>query len=661
MRFPSFPRLVCMLSFIYYSGMEKAVFRAALIGLCALWCNGCNLLTEKSSSSSSSNTGYDIATATKLQEERYESGVPIAVASETLQLSISGDIGGKTLYFAKTNPTETLIETDHTRYVAAADNLTFNDVPASENRTAAAPSADTDSFAYGGCGFSARNKQFLRHTQEQRLARAATTGSATAIDRTHSQLALTVGETTKQLYVDTTAIGTLSSSYAGNADGSYFVQQTMTLRALGTYCNVWVASDSYTDGSKAHSGKITREIAQKMADFFDDVYSLETHLYGAESDSIFYATSSFSKMSDFALRDMATLSDTGTKVNLVVFDIPDEDTLGYFWAKDYFPNLADLNTLTGRSYTSAVYGTSSYSNEGKYLYIDAPSCVDDIANVMTIVTHEYQHLITWGRKTMNHYADYGFLDADAAYYEMMAMVGEDFIKEYSKQHYADDGFTNDSTPLAWRLPTFNAAYFRSGAELREDSSGAYTGYSYATNYAFGAWLARKHGGAAMMNHIVNSTDTDYFTAIAHSVHATTGETVTIASLLRDFAYDCIVSEAVSGTNGFMRENKLSAGDPLYNTEKSYGYPLTAVDLWQLKDYISATTTTHTIFGGKRTNTIEGLTGPYLFAANYASADGVRPYGMELQKVGTIASGATSLTLQFNAKSASSLKSYVIIE
>ena len=630
--------------------MKRDIFYIFIAGL-ILSLSGCADFWDWASNQSSSQSGnsssgtYTPTTPTETKTVAYTSGEAITVDTTTKTLTVTGNLGGKTVYLAKTNPTSTLIKSSNSQAVSTATNIKlYTDT---SNR-AAEESSEYEDYQCASAKLYEKYSNVTFGTPTDSGARAAAT--AQTIDRSNSQLELVVGETKKNIWVGT------------DVNLSTFEHLPATLRAIGTYCNVWVLYDCWTD-DKASGKEINNALAQKMATFFDQVYALETNLYGKESDQIFYLTGPVSNnltRNSFALEDMKKLSNTGTKVNLVVCDIGADygkaiqsGTLGYFTDTDYYPDLEDLNTMTGQNFAKSAY-PFYHSNEGKYLYIDAPSCVSAVANVMTIITHEYQHLITWGRKTMNHYASKGYILADSAYYEMMAMVGEDFMKEYTKSLYSE--FTNDNTPFAWRLPTFNANYLVSGIEYRTDESSKYVSVSYSTNYAFGAWLARTYGGAALMYDIVNNTEGEYFPAVQSSIQATTGKSVSIESLLKGFAWDCIVSK---DNAGFRKKVELTSTDSLYCKDKAYGYPLTKVDLYNLADYEVSKTVTDS--EGK-TVTRPGMTGPFFLDYNKYYSKGIRPYGFEFNKIGTVYSGATSVTITFGLDApASTLKAYLIIE
>ena len=545
-----------------------------------------------------------------------------------------GNISAKDIYFATTNPTSSEFDGTYSRTVVATSNNIDKHVVTSREAN-----PDEESFSIANACGSHKIDDYFNSTPVfsgdfDRTARA----TGTPIDRSSSQLDLTPNSTKKMLYVDYINLST-------------FIEKQATLRAVGEYCNVWVIDENWTSGTPSKGGsKVNVAIARKVADFFDDVYSLETYLYGKESDYIFFTDRVISSTSDFDIEPMKMLSDTGTKVNLVILSISEENVLGYFSRKDYFPNLTDINTLTAGNYKRETYSYYG-SNEGKYLYINAASCVEDVANVMTIVTHEYQHLINFGRKTMAHHVKGASLKLGTSdLNEMMAMVCEDFIKEYTKEHYKSDGFTDENTPFIYRLPTFNVYFSNSGIEYRA----GYSQYSYPTLYTFGAWCARKYGGVHLMYDIVNSTDTEHFTAIKNSIKKTSGLTVTTESLLKEFVYDCIVPNSASGTNAFMKAVTLPNTDQFFNKDKNYGYPLTSINLWNLTQYCASVDTIEKLS--------KGLNGPvYGGYSQYLTT--VRPYGFCMNKVGTTQL-TNSFTLSLASKSgyvASALKTYLIIQ
>ncbi len=590
---------------------------------------GCS---QDDTSGYSESSDYDVVASDSVSES-YVSGSSIKVSPSTLYLTVNGAVGGKTLYLAKTNPTEKVISASKDRYVSAASsNLTFYEA---KSQTFSKPSRALEYDAQDVEAAQKRRCGMLRYAKEFSGFSGARSRSATAgsdIDRTANPLPLTVGTTTKSLWLDT-------------KDEEYN-QVNVVLRAATEHCNVWVYGSSYTSGSTASGKKITSALAEQLAESFEKIYMLERNLYGAESDKMFYYTSS----DNWVLKDMGVLSDTGTKVNLVVYDIGGDYTkgknngsvLGYFSWKDYFPNAADINTVLGESFANALNYDYYCSNEGKYLYIDSAFFVEEPAEVIATVVHEYQHLITFGAKTIPYFEKKNEIEYfDVWLAELLAMQCEDFMHEYLLT--AAEDYSIDNCAMA-RLPGFNYAYYLSGVEYNDSN----VTVSYAVNYAFGAWLARKYGGAPLAQALTQSLLFSY-----DAIKDATGQGM--EALLSQFSYDCVVS---GSDNAFMNTVALQADDELYysdfETGISYGYGLDSIDLWNLAE-MGITAYSDSEYADL------AYAGPYLFASNTYCSGGVRPYGMELQKIGTIAEGAESVTLEFNSRSSSSLRTYVIID
>ena len=632
--------------------MKKSIVYIISLSLIFGFFCGCDDLTdsENTSSEPSSSTpskdtdeGNTVTSRETINITCTETPFIYEIPANVSTINVTGNfalLSFKDIYLATTNPTSSVIDGTKLRILPGqetATNITKNVNSSTTASSSRAATLDEESFSIENpCGSPKIEEYFnsipIFSENGSASARAATGG--VAIDRTYSQLPRTIGQT-KSLFVDCNKL-------------SAFEQKQATLRATGEYCNVWVINENWTtEEASATDKKVNTAIAQKVADFFDDIYSLETNLYGKESDEIFYTTYATS-ISDFDKVPMKTLSDTGTKVNLVILSISGSGVLGYFSRKDYYPNLEDLNALTGRSYTADTYAYYG-SNEGKYLYLDAASCVEDVANVMTIVTHEYQHLINFGRKTMaNYQKGTNPILGSSALNEMMAMVCEDFIKEYTKEHYESDGFTDENAPFIHRLPTFNVYYYKSGIEYYQSE------YSYPSLYTFGAWCARKYGGAHLMYDIANSTDGELFPAVINSIKKTQDKIVTVESLLKEFIYDCIVQNSASGTNAFMASVTLPNTDNLFSIEKNYGYPLESIDLWNLLQYGSSLEIMK--------NLEPGLHGPIYAGCNQYLKE-VRPYGFSLSKIGTIQIADNfSITLKAaSGKTSSDLKTYLIIQ
>ena len=577
---------------------------------------------SSSTASSTSSTEVPVAgsstasSATGSQTAAYTSGsAAIEVDSDTLTLTISGLSGGEKIYLAKTNPTATAVSKSYSRYITAGSGITLN--TASSSSSGSSPSAPT-----GGTGghtpfaprdlTAADDEMSLSRwhcfiPQEFELdstavdARAAASSSVTQIDGA-------VGDTMR-IYVDTdTSMNTYSAKAA-------------TLRAVGSYCYVWIIDSYYSE--TASGNKVNTTVAENIAAQFDAVYPMVRNVFGQESDYLLSSSGSASYA-------MASYSPTGEKVNIVLYDI----------ANDYSENSVSSTGVAGYFYSKDYYYVGSrISNKGKYFYVDSAYANQDINDIYSTLAHEFQHMIHFGVK----YIEQG-LSSGTGYNEMLSMLCEDMMEAYFEDKL--DGFDEDSSPMN-RLPWFNELYYYSGLEYRSSST-VYALCSYASNYAFGAWLLRNYGGIPLLAEMSgnNSVDT---TSIVAAVNEINGASLTMTDLLQAFARACIVDESGSGFN--ISVDNLSNGDGLYYSAGSYSYPLGAIDLWNLAELLPDTAASYT------DSSYYKYDGPDLLASNEYIE--VRPYGILLHDLGTAT--ADTVTLTFSSATSSSLKMYVIIE
>ena len=248
--------------------MKRDIFYIFIAGLilslsgCADFWDWASKQSDSQSGDSSSGT-YTPTSPTVTKTVAYTSGEAITVDTTTKTLTVTGNLGGKTVYLAKTNPTSTLIKSSNSQAVSTATNIKlYTDT---SNR-AAEESSEYEDYQCASAKLYEKYSNVTFGTPTDSGARAA----AQTIDRSNNQLELVTGETQKYIWVGT------------DVNLSTFEHLPATLRATGTYCNVWVLSDCWTD-DKASGKQIDTALAEKMATFFDQVYALETNLYGKES------------------------------------------------------------------------------------------------------------------------------------------------------------------------------------------------------------------------------------------------------------------------------------------------------------------------------------------------------------------------------------------
>lgn len=437
-----------------------------------------------------------------------------------------------------------------------------------------------------------------------------------------------VGET-KSIYVDT------------DTSMSTFSQKSATLRAKSDNCYVWVVDDYYSES--AGGAKVGTAIAEKYAEKFEEMYPYITKVFGDESDEII-------NLSSDAIVDIKTLSDTGEKINIVVYDIGSDygkssqtGVVGYFYSKDYYyasPAYLALNS---------GYELIGKSNVGKYFYIDSVYANSNFSDTISTLAHEFQHMVNFNQKDMTSLKSVlagtssKTLSSDSNYNEMLSMLCEDMLQ-------GKLGLDDSASPKS-RIQTFNAYYWLSGMrEYRNDENAV---LSYCTAYAFGSWLARQYGGAALVKEISTNSYVGN-DSIVNAVNALNENSKTFDDLFAEFTV--AVTGIYSSHSSVYTHNQNAAQKISYS---SYYYPMTAFDLWS-SSFCLANTTFQSEMNSYKYSRYD-FYGPYVFS-NYVSGVDLRPeYGMIIHGVGKYGSNVKSDTLTFSSSGASGLYLYVVIQ
>ena len=613
--------------------INKIGIALAAASFAAVSFSGCSWLFDESSGSD------DIATTTATEEKTWDftssasatqedtwnysssSSKVFKVDSSTLSVNINGDIGGKTLYLVQVNPSENKFPGNYLRYVKSSETLSSSlsdEVVESESSRSVVSETDFDESVLG-----------RKHFVGEKLPEFNAVSSRSAISEPSlsvTQITRSVG-TTKNIYVDT------------DTSMSTYEQKSATLRAVGTYCNVWVVDDYYS--SSASGNKVDSTVAQKYADAFDKMYKVITNVFGDESNKILDYDSS-------TLKDISSLSDTGEYVNIVIYDIAADyknkdnvssvGVVGYFYAKDYY------YTAQGNSVSLMLSGNSviTKSNVGKYFYIDSGYANTNLNDTVSTLAHEFQHMINFNKKNILQN-----LSPDTSYNEMLSMLCEDMMQDFL-------GLEDKESPKN-RTQGFNIYYYLSGIrEYRTESS--YSALSYATSYIFGSWLCRQYGGAKLVKEIMDNSYVDSASLVA-AVNSVNGTSYTFDDLFRQFLLALLNDSTYTHNKDASQTLTYSSG----NT--TYSYPMTAFNIFG-SDYSPSA-----LDGFSRSDYPSyawssykngGYLGPFLYK-NSVRAE-LRPeYGIMLHGVGTYSSGTTSDTITFTDTGAADLVMYLIIK
>ncbi|MBP5754210.1 MAG: hypothetical protein J6W60_15320, partial [Treponema sp.] len=288
-------------------------------------------------------------------------------------------------------------------------------------------------------------------------------------------------------------IGQIRTMYVdADQDLSTFKKEQMTLYAIGyepgsttdIACLVWAKSSDVGNGSNT---KITISAIQDIALKFVQHYQYEEHVFGITSNRLKTSTGT---------TPMEDNGETKDWVNIVLYDIGRDGisgncgVVGYFWSKDYYK----------KGVSTSSSNPISITNEGKYFYVDVPFCNYNSSTgrynagsgnvshtVISTLFHEYQHMIDFNTKEMEHE---GLNTNNCTWYnEMLSMLCEDIMGDQL-------GLSPADRVASGRIKNFNAYYYYSGAAQYLDTN---SWVSYGTAYAFGAWLVRNYGGVSLIH------------------------------------------------------------------------------------------------------------------------------------------------------------------
>lgn len=429
--------------------------------------------------------------------------------------------------------------------------------------------------------------------------------------RTVKAIAASVDNSKKSLWVDIPATKTGFSEKS--LDGKY-TKRPATLQAVGDNCYIWVLDECF----KADDGsKITSTQAQELATQFESMYQPIREVFGNESDAM---------INTDGLVSISTGSDTGTKVNIVVYDIEGDykdgqqsGTLGYFWAKDYY---------TAAAAKESGDATIGLTNCGKYFYVDSYFLNKAPEMLYSTLAHEFQHMINFGQKTMpsmkTAQTEAQVLFSQTWSNEMMSMVCEDMVQEYL-------GVQDKDSPIA-RLPWFCQYYYLSG--LTDWLGGNSVQVSYAGAYAFGAYLARNYGGKDLIKQIATNNYVDQ-EAITQALKST-GRNETFESVFEKYAQALVLDNAPSAENA-----------PSFNRSvEGINGNMKAIDIFnvQSQDELG------------RTQDVR----PGLMKTDANSRVDLRPYGFTLHSIGYTKS-AGEIQLTFSSPVEDKEKVYILVQ
>lgn len=576
----------------------KSLFAAGL-SLIVFSFTGCEILFDLLEESSGSSD-YSTVHATENANWDYSSSMPAEyVGPEVKTLVISNVPEGKNLYVVPVNMGDTVVKARDVRGVVVDSGINRAAMDLNPVEIPAIPEEE---------GFV--RKHFKADPLPEFKPSAAR--SAAVTEPVYSTAAGSKewkkGDQ-KDIFVDV------------NSGMNSYEKKPATLRAVGKNCYVWIVNDYY---SKVSDGtKVNEEVAQKFADSFDAIYPYITNVFGDESNEIInYNTQRF--------EDMTSVSDTGTMVNIVIYDIgiSDNGILGYFYSKDYTYGPGRLDIV-------------SKSNAGKYFYIDSKYANTNFNLTLSTLAHEFQHMINWNQKNMNKAGS-----PSTWYNEMLSMLCEDMMQSYL-------GLSDKDSPKS-RTQGFNGTYWLSGTfEYLEKNSAI----SYGNAFTFGSWLARQYGGAEFVREMSVNSYVDE-ESVLNAVKKFSSTSYSMPELYKQYLLAITGTSAADAAS--YTHNKNAAQTLSYET---YKYPMTAYNIWH-RDYspalikVSNTQTFKEYFASSVYSEYD-FKGPLILDYNRYSMD-LRP-GFGFQIHGIKKTTAGQMVLNFTEYGADCVNLCIIIQ
>lgn len=415
------------------------------------------------------------------------------------------------------------------------------------------------------------------------------------------------GVTKKMLWVD---VSDNDPSGVLALDGKKYTMRRATLRYMNDSCYVWVLDDNFSSAGTASGATINEDGAKNLAYQFEKMYEPIRKVFGEEADEVYHCGYPV---------DISEVCDTGTKVNIVVYDIGGDYTegqnggmYGYFHPRDYF---------TSASASFYEDSTMLCSNTGKYFYIDSGFLNSDSEGTYSTLAHEFQHMINFGQKYIEH-----GIQSSTWSNEMMSMVCEDMILNYLE-------IDVNNSPIK-RLLSFAQHYFRSG--LTDWLPGDDVLISYAGAYAFGAYLARNYGGRDLITKIATNEFVDQ-ESITQALQAnTSGEDFN--SVFRRYPQALVLDNAPEAPS-FYKE-ALGIGQD----EAGKDYVMKAIPLLT---YFDEDVNQH-VFK------------PILLKPDDENRVDLRPYGFTLHRVGATDSAKT-VNITFSSPVSENEKVYILVQ
>lgn len=302
-----------------------------------------------------------------------------------------------------------------------------------------------------------------------------------------------------------------------------FREANMILKKEGEYCLIWCQEGLGVDD----------EFLTKLQESFDKVYPVETALFGTCSDYTVKDTEQF-----------ITEANDKIYINIVKMSEYSKNIGGFFSTVDMYKAsyIDELNKEGPYNYKT---------NEARMFCINysaEPSFVYDMDGCISVLTHEFQHMLRF----ISDYIVKG-IDTDTWYNEMMSLLAEDIFSGYLELDIK-------STAIE-RLYLFKILTNFGVTNWDNNPNSLFFQASYSVNYAFGSYLLRNYGGAELLSALTDlntagtGKDAINNAFIKLGLKNKEGETLTFEDVAADFHQICIYTSKEDADEGHLSLNK----------------------------------------------------------------------------------------------------------
>ena len=302
-----------------------------------------------------------------------------------------------------------------------------------------------------------------------------------------------------------------------------FCEANMILKKEGEYCLIWCQEGLEVDD----------ELLTKLQKSFDKVYPVETALFGTCSDYTVKDTEQF-----------ITEANDKIYINIVEMSEYSKNIGGFFSTVDMYKAsyIDELNKEGPYNYKT---------NEARMFCINysaEPSFVDDMDGCISVLTHEFQHMLRFISDNIVK-----GIDTDTWYNEMMSLLAEDIFSGYLELDIK-------STAIE-RLYLFKILTNFGVTNWDNNPNSLFFQASYSVNYAFGSYLLRNYGGAELLSALTDlntagtGKDAINNAFIKLGLKNKEGETLTFEDVAADFHQICIYTSKEDADEGHLSLNK----------------------------------------------------------------------------------------------------------